>query len=192
MIIVKQRNTTGPWYVKHTSLASNNNLLLNGTDAAYSVVSGSSDGGLGNLSSSTTFGFLAGSSDASAVNENNGTFVAYCFAAVAGYSAFGSYTGNGSTDGPMIFTNHRPALVLVKRTDSTGNWTILDNKREGYNVDNDPLYPNLSDAEGTADLADLLSNGFKLRSTDTSVNASAGTYVYAAFSQNPFKYSLAR
>jgi hypothetical protein len=81
---------------------------------------------------------------------------------------------------------------MVKRTDSTSNWTILDNVREGYNVDNDPLYPNLSNAEGTADLADLLSNGFKLRTTDASVNASGGTYIYAAFAEMPFKFSGGR
>jgi hypothetical protein len=126
------------------------------------------------------------------VNPSGTGAVAYCFAPVAGYSAFGSYTGNGSADGPFAFLGFRPAFVMLKRTDSTSNWTILDFKREGYNVDNDPLFPNLSDAETTTDLADLLSNGFKLRSTDASVNASTATYVFAAFSSNPFKYSLGR
>lgn len=92
----------------------------------------------------------------------------------------------------MVWTGHRPAFIMVKRTDTTGNWTILDDAREGYNVDNDPLYPNLSNAEGTTDLADLLSNGFKLRSTDASVNASGGTYIFAAFAETPFKFSNAR
>jgi hypothetical protein len=86
----------------------------------------------------------------------------------------------------------RPAFILIKRTDTTSNWTILDLAREGYNVDNDPLYPNLADAEGTADLADILSNGFKLRSTDASVNANTGTYIYMSLASNPFKYSLGR
>ena len=81
---------------------------------------------------------------------------------------------------------------MIKRTDSTSNWTILDSVREGYNVDNDPLFPNLDNAEGTTDLIDILSNGFKLRSTDASVNASGGTYIYACFSENPFRNSLAR
>ena len=81
---------------------------------------------------------------------------------------------------------------MVKRTDSTSNWTIIDNEREGYNVDNDPLYPNLSNAEGTADLFDMLSNGFKCRATDTSINASGGTYIYMAFAEHPFKSALAR
>jgi hypothetical protein len=126
------------------------------------------------------------------VNNSGDAFLAYCFAEVAGYSAFGSYTGNGSTDGTFVFTNHRPAFILVKRTDTTSDWTILDFQREGYNIDNDPLYPNLSNAEGTADLADILSNGFKLRSTDSSVNANGGTYIYMSIASNPFKYSLSR
>ena len=118
--------------------------------------------------------------------------VIYAFAPVAGYSSFGSYTGNGSADGPFVFTNHRPRWILLKRTDTTSNWTIIDTAREGYNVDNDPLYPNLSNAEGTTDLADILSNGFKLRSADASVNANAGTYIYASFAEQPFQYSRAR
>lgn len=81
---------------------------------------------------------------------------------------------------------------MIKRTDTTGNWTIIDTAREGYNVDNDPLYPNLADAEGTTDLADILSNGFKLRSTDTSVNANASTYIYACFAESPFSLARAR
>ena len=126
------------------------------------------------------------------VNGNGATFVAYCFAPVDGYSTFGSYTGNGSADGPAIFTNFRPAFVLIKQSNTTSNWTLLDDQRLGYNVDNNPLFPNLTNAEGATDLADLLSNGFKIRTTDASVNTSAGTYVYAAFAEFPFKYSRAR
>jgi hypothetical protein len=81
---------------------------------------------------------------------------------------------------------------MIKRTDTTSNWTILDFTRLGYNVDNNPLFPNLSNAEGTTDLADLLSNGFKLRSTDASVNASGGTYIYMSIATNPFQFALAR
>ena len=69
---------------------------------------------------------------------------------------------------------------------------MLDTAREGYNVDNDPLWPNLADQEGTTDLVDILSNVFKIRSTDTSVNASSGTYIGYAWAENPFQYSRAR
>jgi hypothetical protein len=118
-------------------------------------------------------------------------WVAYCFAAISGFSAFGSYTGNASTDGPFIYTGFRPAFVLIKRSSAVESWCLMDSKREGYNVDNDPLFANLTNAEGTQDLLDLLSNGFKLRSTDTGVNGS-GTYIYMAFAENPFKNALAR
>jgi hypothetical protein len=81
---------------------------------------------------------------------------------------------------------------MLKRSDSTNDWTLLDTSREGYNVDNDPLYPNTSGVEGTADLVDITSNGFKLRTTDASVNASAGTYIGFAWAEMPFNYSRAR
>jgi len=186
LIIVKQRTASSAtnWAVWHTSLANTEYLLLNTTAAKATGAT------YWNSTSPTSSVFSLGTN--TDVSANSGTYVAYCFAPVAGYSAFGSYTGNGSTDGPFVFCGFRPRWVMVKRTDSTSNWTIIDTAREGYNVDNDPLYPNLADAEGTADLADILSNGFKLRSTDASVNASSGTYVYAAFSEAAFQYSRAR
>ena len=184
MVIVKPRSAVNNWSVYHRSLGASNVIFLDLTNA--SATSAASWNSTAPTSSAISVGTSLG------INGSGTTFVAYCFAPVAGFSAFGSYTGNGSADGTFVYTNHRPALVLVKRTDSTGNWTVLDNKREGYNVDNDPLYPNLSDAEGTTDLVDMLSNGFKVRSTDASVNASGGTYIYMSVAENPFKYSLGR
>jgi hypothetical protein len=185
MIIVKERGTTGSWVVWHSAATTTVNqfLLLNSTAATGTQANiwGA------NVPTSTVFGLKSGGTV-----DLGDTVVAYCFAPVAGYSAFGSWTGNGSADGPFVFVNHRPAFVMIKRTDTTSNWTILDFQREGYNVDNDPLFPNLTNAEGTTDLADLLSNGFKLRSTDASVNASGGTYIYMSIATNPFQYALAR
>jgi hypothetical protein len=86
----------------------------------------------------------------------------------------------------------RPAFVMVKRTDSTSNWGILDSSRNLYNLTNSTLYPNGSFAEDTLTQIDLLSNGFKLRGTDNTSNTSSGAYIYMAFASNPFKYSLAR
>jgi hypothetical protein len=128
-----------------------------------------------------------------AVNSSAGTFVAYCFAAVDGYSAFGSYTGNGSTDGAFSYVGFRPRWVMIKRTDTTGNWFMYDTSRDTYNVTIQELYANLSNAEaaGTTDL-DILSNGFKLRASSAGINASGGTYIYAAFAENPFRISRAR
>ena len=120
--------------------------------------------------------------------------VAYCWAPIAGFSAFGSYTGNGSTDGPMVYTGFRPKFVMIKRSDSAGNnWRIWDTARAPYNAGLPVLYPNVSDVEDSiTDTYDLLSNGFKLRTSGAGTNASGGTYVYACFSENPFKNSLAR
>jgi hypothetical protein len=189
LIIVKQRSTAssnGNWAVQHQSLGATKNIILNSTAAADGP-----DAGYWNSTSPTSSVFSVGTYEVT--NRSTATYVAYCFAPVAGYSAFGSYTGNGSaTDGPFVYNNFLPKLILIKRTDTTSNWTMLDTSREGYNVDNDPLYPNLSNAEGTTDLLDINSNGFKLRTTDASVNANTGTYVYAAWASNPFQYSRAR
>jgi len=121
---------------------------------------------------------------------NNGDYVAYCFAPIEGYSAFGSYLGNGSSDGTMVFTGMRPRWVMIKRTDAAGeNWWIKDAARSEYNAMGETLFPSSSAAEisnQTARYFDFLSNGFKLRGTDTGSNASGATYVYACFAENPF------
>jgi hypothetical protein len=195
MVIVKQRSGANDWWVKHSSLASNLMLILNSTSATYNGTVGGG-GGIGNLTSSTTFGFVQGATDVSNVNGNGATFVAYCFAPVAGYSAFGSYTGNGSsTDGPFVYFGFRPAFVITKRIDSGDNWIMSDSKRGSFNFIDEFLNPNTSNAESNNNITtgiDYLSNGFKLRSADGSVNASGGTYIFMAFAENPFKYALAR
>ena len=183
MIIFKNRTDADNWPVYTSEFGYQYDIFLNLTNAIRLL-----DIYYQGDPTSTTFSLK----NQNRVNGSGDEHIAYCFAEVEGFSKFGKYTGNGSADGPMVWTGHRPAFIMVKRTDTTGNWTILDDVREGYNVDNDPLYPNLSNAEGTADLVDLLSNGFKLRSTDASVNASGGTYIFAAFAEQPVKYSLAR
>jgi hypothetical protein len=120
------------------------------------------------------------------------TYVAYCFAEVAGYSKFGSYTGNGSANGPFVFTGMRPTYVLIKRTDAANSWIVYDTIRDTYNVAGKELLPDSSAAEATYTVLDFLSNGIKLRNNAVSVNASGSTYIYMAFASNPFKYSLAR
>ena len=185
-MIVKQRTaaSTTNWAVWHSSLANTEYLLLNSTAAKATGAT------YWNSTSPTGSVFSLGTS--TDVNANNGTYVAYLWSPVAGYTSAGSYTGNGSADGPFVYTSMRPRWILLKRTDSTGNWIIIDTARLGYNVDNNPLFPNLADAEGTTDLADILSNGFKLRSTDAAVNANTGTYIYFAISEAAFQYSRAR
>ena len=125
-------------------------------------------------------------------NETNGSshnMVHFVFHSVEGYSKFGKYTGSGSSDGVMVTTMFRPAFVMYKRTDTTGNWLIFDSKRTTFNVADDFLQADLTDAEATSNAnnrIDILSNGFKHRGSGSASNASSGTYIYMAFAENPF------
>lgn len=126
------------------------------------------------------------------VNGSSVNYVAYCFAEVEGFSKMGRYTGNGSADGPFVWCGFRPAFVTVKRTNLADNWVTVDAGRNQYNVANLRLYPDTNNADITSITHDFLSNGFKLRASDGAVNGSGSTYVFMAFAENPFKYSLAR
>jgi hypothetical protein len=183
MIIMKRRNGVSDWAVGHNSLPWTQALNLNLTGAASTTATA------WNNTAPTSSQFTVGSFCVS-----GGTYVAYLFAAVAGYSAFGSYTGNASTDGPFVFCGFRPRYVLVKRTDGADSWQVWDTARDTYNVTSANLYPNLSNAEVTDSTQgiDIVANGFKLRTSNVRLNASGGTYIFAAFAENPFKYSLAR
>ncbi len=128
---------------------------------------------------------------AGSTNTSLRDYVGYCFHSVEGYSKVGSYEGNGDADGAFIYTGFRPAMVMVKDVDSSGNWVLFDDKREGYNVDNDQLYPNDTLVESTNDYVDIVSNGFKFRSNATTVNTGE-TYLFYAISAYPFKYANAR
>jgi hypothetical protein len=164
--------------------------VTNASTSAASV----GDGILADLSSSTTFGFATAGSPGNvvAVNENGVTNVAYCFAAIAGYSAFGSYTGNGSADGPFVYLGFRPRFVIIKRTDTTNNWHSYNSSSDPSNIVVKTIYPNLSNAEATENDLDFVSNGMKMRDTGTHTNASGGTYIYMAWAEHPFNYSNAR
>jgi hypothetical protein len=195
MVIAKERTGTDYWHVWHTTLP-NQQLYLNVTNAAVSITSGApgpTDGGLENMTTST-FGFKTSSGgNVNSVNENGILNVAYCFAAISGYSKFGSYTGNGSTDGPFCYTGFQPKYILYKRSDSTGDWYVWDTARDTVNVVGNGLFPNYSVAEvayGT--ILDIVSNGFKLRTNGIVGNASGATYIYAAFATSPFKFSNGR
>jgi hypothetical protein len=188
LIIAKDRTNSGNWHVYHASVttATDKYLLLNTTNSlsTYSSVWGSA------LPTSTVFGMGVGASIAASANT-----VAYCFAPVAGYSSFGSYTGNGSTDGPFVYTGMRPRYLLVKRTDATSSWEVYDAARNPSNLVTQLLEANTAGSEftGTTNyVVDFLSNGFKPRGTFTDLNASGGTYIYVAFAESPFNYSRAR
>jgi hypothetical protein len=182
MLILKARNAVNGWPTYHSSVGINNYLLLNTSNSTQA------DSGSFTAVSSTTF--TLGSSFA-----NGNTYVAYCWTPIAGYSAFGSYVGNGSTDGPFIYTGFRPAFILTKDI-TTGSywWEMVDSARSPYNTSNVALYANVADSEYTSSLynKDLLSNGFKIRGISDAQNTSGSTYIYMAFAQNPFKYANAR
>jgi hypothetical protein len=139
-----------------------------------------------NDTSPTSSVFSIGTDLGTNVSTNN--YIAYCFAEVKGYSKFGSYTGNGSTDGTFVYTGFRPAFILVKGTSSGRNWLMQDNKRGSFNVISKELYANLSDAEydDANNNTDFVSNGFKCRFGTGNHNTSGETYIYMAFAENPF------
>jgi hypothetical protein len=189
MIVIKGRSVNSNWPVWHT-VTSGNNLFLNSTDAASST-----NYRFSGTPNSTTFGI----SSFNDVNTSAATYVAYCWAPIAGYSAFGSYTGNGSTDGPFIYTGFRPRWIMIKNaiTSTTSSWSIVDTSRDTYNVTTKSIFPNKTNAEdnGTEtgyENIDILSNGFKIRCDTQYVNNSGDTIIYAAFAENPFKNAIAR
>jgi hypothetical protein len=179
-IILKSRTTAYNWDVGCTSIGWGNRLNLNSTAAAFSPA-------FWNSTAPTSTVFTYAGSGAS----NGDNMIAYCWTPIAGFSAFGSYTGNGSTDGPFVYTGFKPRYILIKRSDSTSSWYIVDTAINTYNEALKTNYANLSNAEGTnANFCDFLSNGFKMRESGVAVNG--GTYIYAAFAENSFKYALAR
>ena len=182
--IVKKRSTTSEWqtgvygaysanprnFAYHLEL--NSTAALSGSSPYMMATQNSGDPSLLNLS---TEGYVSGVD-----------YVAYVFKPVKGFSKFGTYTGNGSTDGTFVYTGFKSAFVIIKQTNAAGeNWFICDNKRAGYNAENNRLIPNLSTAEQSDSPIDILSNGFKARETGAKVNASGGTYIYMAFAEEP-------
>ena len=181
LVIFKRRSGgTSNWQVYHESIGVTQRLALNTTDAAISA------GTLwGNGMTSSVLGIGPGSG----VNTSGSNYIAYCFAPVKGYSAMGKYTGNGSADGPFVYTGFKVAFLLRKQTNSAQHWHIIDAERDPENVGDSWLFPNLPDVEGSGDASrdtDLLSNGFKMRSTYTYANQDGSTYIYLAFASNPF------
>lgn len=178
MVIYRQQNIGSNWQVYHKSTGTNL-MQLNTTGAVVTSAT------FWPTVTSTLFGLSEN------VQAPTYTSIAYCFAEVKGYSKAFSYTGNGSADGTYVNLGFRPAWLLIKRTDSAGyDWLVYDNKRQvEYNVVDDFLKPNLSDAETTGNAGqslDFLSNGIKFRGTGASSNASGGTYIGFAIAQNPF------
>ena len=188
MLIVKERANANSWYIYHHSLGNTKNQYLNTTHAEQTD-------GVWNDTTPTSSVFTV--SDADAINRNDGTTVAYCFAEKKGYSKFGSYIGNGNADGPFSFTGFKPAFVILKNHSDAGAWIIIDNKRQGATIGGNARAASTStsaieansvaiEAGAASGLVDILSNGFKVRETSADFNTSAKSYIYMAFAENPF------
>jgi len=178
MVIVKKLSSTSDWFVYHSKIDAtapqDYYLSLNGTAGSTN-----NNGEWYDTAPTSTLVTLGANT-----TTNTETFIAYCFASIKGYSKFGSYTGNAAVDGQFIYTGFRPALVIIKRTSTTGNWTLWGSKRAGYNVKNSELQPNLTSAEDTtSNRFDLLSNGFKMRDSSPTIND--GSYIYMAIAEFP-------
>ena len=180
--ISKQRSNAENWAVYHvsnTSAPETEILTLNTTDATADNANAYND------TAPTSTNLTVHTKNE--VNTDGRTYVHYVFAPIQGYSKFGSYTGNGNADGPFVYTGFKPAWLIIKRTSSSGDWLLWDNKRDTSNVTDAVLKPNSNAAENTGYwYIDFLSNGFKIRATDAEINQSGGTLIYMAFAEHPF------
>jgi hypothetical protein len=185
MIFLKIRSATDAWIVYSKSLGNTKIMVLNSTAAEATRADWNNTSPTSSVFSIGTF---------SNENTNAATYVAYCFAEIKGFSKFGSFSGNGSTDGTFVYTGFKPAFFLVKGSSNTSDWIMFDNKRDDINVVGRLLLPNSSGSESNLRAShyplDFVSNGVKMRTDQltgtTSLNASGVTYIYMAFAENPF------
>lgn len=186
MMIIKNRTSSADnWAIYHSAIGAGKFLIFS-TNSEISSVN------IWNNTAPTASVFSVGIADDS--NRNNGLFIAYCFAEIEGFSKFGSYTGNGSADGPFVYCGFRPRWVMIKSVMTNTNWIIFDTARSTYNQINDHLGPNTSAAENfqTNESIDATSNGFKIRNINNDINYNTYTHIFAAFAESPFKYARAR
>lgn len=187
MIIVKNRQRATDWGVYHVVLGNTKALLMNSTSGPVSDV------GFWNNTTPTSSVFTTGNGRGYTTGGIAENFVAYCFSDVVGFSKFDTYTGNGSSDGTFVYCGFKPRYIMIKRYDTSGNsWSVFDTARSPYNISNGTLRPDSDISQVSADFGDFLSNGFKLRGTNSDWNTNGATYLYAAFASNPFNYALAQ
>jgi len=178
MIIIKSRNETAGWLTYHEAIGNTHALFLNTTGAK------DDNAELFNDTSPTSTVFTTG---VTGLLTGGSNLIAYCFAEKQAYSKFSSYKGNANADGTFVYLGFKPAWLMIKTTAAnTSNWQMLDNKRQGFNPENETLNPNNPDAEGTTNTIDFLSNGFKLRTSNAEFNGNGLEYIYMAFAENPF------
>ena len=180
--VIKRYNggNGGNWNAYHQGLGATKYIILNSTSGQVTSATR-----WNNTAPTSTVFTVNTSGD---VNDNGDLHVAYCFKEIKGYSKFGSYTGNGSSNGPFVWTGFKPAWVLVKVTSTSDSWQLIDNKRDPENSGAEQLLqPDLNVAEATDSVRfDMLSNGLKMRTSNVSVNSSGSSYIYMAFAENPF------
>jgi len=174
-IIVKNRDAAQSWLVGTTQLGWTKNLHLNETGAVETTTN------IWNDTAPTSSVFTVGTN--TKCNTDDEDYIAYVFAEKVGYSKFGSYVGNGNNDGTFVYTGFKPAFIMIKCSSDSNNWVMLDNKRDGYNPDNNRVYADVTNAEDTTDNTDILSNGFKSRFTGATSNGANKSYIYMAFGQ---------
>jgi hypothetical protein len=176
MYIVKTTSFSDSWFVWHKDLTNTTGYAVRlNTNAAQQNLTG-----FWNDTAPTSTLISLGNG----VLVNNATYVAYAFKSVAGYSSIGSYTGNGSTNGPVVNTGFEPAWLMLKRTDSAGSWAMIDNKRTPTNPRNKELFANLTDAENTFTAVNFSTNGFQIINTSNTYNANGGSFIYIAFASD--------
>jgi hypothetical protein len=186
MVFFKNRDVVDSWYVAHAGLPSMSSHWLR-LDSTAAVASGTSIFGTG--PTATTIGIRGPS-----IAINGTKVVAYCFSEIPGYSRIGSYTGNGSTEGPHVICGFRPRWIMMKSSNTTFNWMIYDTARGAFNVTNNAMLANDSAIEQVNALwnLDILSNGFKPRGTNGNINGGGNTYIFYAIAEAPFQSALAR
>ena len=179
MIILKNRSAAEHWMVGITALGYTKNLVLSLANAV------ATDGSVWNNTAPTSSVFSVGNSGA--VNTSSQNYIAYCFAEKQGYSKFGTYLGNSSTNGTFVYLGFKPAFVMVKKTNSANDeWNIFDHKRDPFNVMTKRLVANVAAADAAGTYVDFVSNGFKWRINNNLANGNGNTYIYMAFAENPF------
>jgi hypothetical protein len=188
MLIFRNRDAAdNSALVWHTGFNTNQGqMLLSSTAAVYNPGNGLYFNSTTPGSSVVTLGTSGGT------NGSGSNMIMYAWTPIAGFSAFGSYTGNGSADGPFVYTGFRPKFIMTKNASAIGNWELQDTSRATSNIMNAILQPNLPDVEAAAGRLDGLSSGFKIRTSSDDLNTSGSNYIYMAFAENPFKNSLAR
>ena len=192
-IIVKKGNGASDWPVYHQSLATQEYLVLNLTNAKNTTTE------LFYQDPTSSVFYIGDASNA--INSSGGTYIAYCWAEIEGFSKFGSYVGNASADGPFVYCGFKPAWVMIKcSTVSSNAWVLYDNARGSNNVNYLKLGANLNVEENevanlgnsTSQGVDFLSNGFKIRTTGVNHNNDGETYIFAAFAESPFQTANAK